>query len=470
MNDVVWSDAVAQAAAIRSREASASELVRDYLDRIERFDPVLRSYVAVDTERAIADARDADAIVARETSASLPPFLGVTISVKDVIDVAGLATTESCKALSNNVAAVDGPLVQRFRDAGFIVLGKTNVPEFCSSMTSSELNGICRNPWDTERTPAGSSGGAAAALAAGLCAIAHGTDGAGSVRVPASFCGLVGVKPTRGFTSFGPERGNSYYTTSVDGILCRSVRDAASALDVYAGWFDDGASWPGRPTAALSDLSHDDPGRLRIGVTTNPPMGQAEDECADAAVAVAKMLESLGHQVEERTPRWDTILVAAMGPMTVPGPAGLVGLDQLELVEPRNRGLLERGASLTLVEHARWVEQCRAASLEFLELWSDIDILVTPTSGMVPPSVDWAPWNQTEEEHLTTFMTFPNFAQPFNLTGQPAFSLPLAWSADGLPIGVQLVGRRFDEKTLLRVSAQIEGALPWVDRRPSFVS
>ena len=379
MSDVIWSDAVAQAAAIRSREASASELLRDYLDRIERFDPRLRAYVAVDTERAIADAREADAVVARDASASLPPFLGVTISVKDVIDVAGLATTESCKALVDNVAAVDGPLVQRLRDAGFVVLGKTNVPEFCSSMTSSELNGICRNPWDTERTPAGSSGGAAAALAAGLCAIAHGTDGAGSVRVPAAFCGLVGVKPTRGFTSFGPELGNPYYTTSVDGILCRSVRDAAVALDVYAGGSTDARRGRGgRPR--LSDVWRDDPGRLRIGVTTTPPMGQTEAECADATLAVATMLESLGHDVEERTPRWDTILAAAMGPMTVPGPAGLVGLDQLDLVEPRNRGLIERGAS------SRWWSTPNGSSCAAPRRSSSSSSGTTSTSWSRPPA------------------------------------------------------------------------------------
>ncbi len=169
---------------------------------------------------------------------TLPPFLGVPISIKDVIDAAGLPTTHSSKVLADHMATADDPLVERLRHAGFVVLGKSNVPEFCTSMTSSELNGICRNPWDTDRTPGGSSGGAAAGLAAALCAVAHGTDGAGSVRVPASFCGLVGVKPTRGLVGFGPERGNAYYQTSVDGILSHSVRDAAGLLDVYVGMHD----------------------------------------------------------------------------------------------------------------------------------------------------------------------------------------------------------------------------------------
>ena len=469
MQDGIWEDAVTQAAAIRRGTTSATDLLREYLDRIERFDPLLRAYVSVDAERAIADARAADDAVS-SGAGELPPFLGVTISMKDVIDVAGLPTTESCKALADHVAAADAPLVQRLRDAGFIVLGKTNVPEFCSSMTTSDLNGICRNPWDPERTPAGSSGGAAAALAGGLCAVAHGTDGAGSVRVPASFCGLVGVKPTRGFVSFGPERGNPYYVTSVDGILSRTTRDAAALLDVFAGVYDGDASGPGRATTRCGTAWQEEPGPLRIAVTTTPPMGETEPACAKATTAVADLLSSLGHQVEERTPDWNAILVAALGPMNVPGPAGAVSLDQLDLVEPRHRPLVERGASYTVVEHAQWVELCRAPSLDFLRFWDDVDVLLTPTCGMLPPSVDWAPWNQTPEEHMTTFMGFPNFAQPFNLSGQPALSLPLAWSDEGLPIGMQFAGRRFEEATLLQLAGQLEQALPWADRRPALVA
>lgn len=470
MSEMIWTGALEQAEAIRMGAVSASELVRAYLDRIERLDPLLRAYVAVDAARTLEEARDADALVQRHGSESLPPFHGVTISVKDVVDVAGLATTHSCKALASNVAAADDPLVRRLCGAGFIVLGKTNVPEFCTSMTSSELNGICRNPWDPERTPGGSSGGAAAALAAGLCAIAHGTDGAGSVRVPAAFCGLVGMKPTRGLVSFGPELGDAYYGSSVDGILSRTVRDAAAMLDVLAGRYDGAVPGSRLPSQRWSDAWADDPGRLRIAVTTTAPSGEVANECAEAAVAVARTLESLGHHVEARTPRWGSILVAATGPMSVPGPAGLVDPDQVESLEPRNRPILERLARLTIVEHARWVELVRAAALEFLEFWDDVDVLVSPTAGMLPPSVDWAPWDQSPEEHIATFSSFPNFAQPFNLSGQPGLSLPLAWSGDGLPVGVHLAARRFDETTLLRVAAQLERAIPWLERRPQRIA
>jgi amidase len=463
---MIWADAVEQAAAIRTGAASAADGVREYLDRIERFDPVLRAYVALDAERALDDARRADATVRELAADELPPFHGVTLSVKDVIDVVGLPTTESSKALVSHVASADAPLVARLREAGFIILGKTNVPEFCSSMTTSDLNGICRNPWDTELTPAGSSGGAAAALAAGLCAVAHGTDGAGSVRVPAAFCGLVGVKPSRGLVAFGPERGNAYYATSVDGILSRSVRDAAGLLDVYAGVYDANPPWPGWPQRSWSDASRDDAGTLRVAVTTTFPVGEVTDECAGAALTVAKQLEALGHSVEHATPEWEVILAVAAGPMNVPGPAGRVRLDQLDLVEPRNRPHIERGVAYTVLEHAQWVEETRAAALEFLRFWDDFDVLVTPTAGILPPSVDWAPWDQTPEEHMATFMTFANFAQPFNLSGQPGINVPAVWSERGLPVGVQLVGSRFGEATLLQVARQLESAVPWTDRRP----
>src|SRR5580658_3202514 len=191
---MIWLDALKQAQSIRRREASSVDLVREYLERIDRIDPALHSYVTVDAAGALEAAEEADRRIA-ENPPNVGPLHGVAISIKDVIDVAGLPTTHSSKAFADNLKSADHPLVRRFREAGLVIIGKTNIPEFCTSMTSSDLNGICRNPWDPERTPGGSSGGAAAGLAAGLCSIAHGTDGAGSTRVPAAFCGLVGLKP-----------------------------------------------------------------------------------------------------------------------------------------------------------------------------------------------------------------------------------------------------------------------------------
>ncbi|MDH4170706.1 MAG: amidase [Acidimicrobiia bacterium] len=460
-----WADANAQAHAIRTGHTTAVGLVQTYLDRIGEFDDTLRSYVTVAGEQALAEAAAADQRVRDAAPGEpLPAFLGVTLSLKDVIDVGGLATTHSCKLLADNVADEDAPLVGRFREAGFIVLGKTNVPEFCTSMTSSELNGVCRNPWDLNQTPGGSSGGAAAALAAGLCAVAHGTDGAGSVRVPAAYCGLVGVKPTRGLSTAGPEEGAAYFGASEDGIMTRSVRDAAALLDVMAR-----SRWAPVGVAHHLDGLGVEPGPLRVAVSVEAPMGVTEDETAQATHEVSELLSSLGHAVQHATPPWGTILAVADGPAWVPGLAALVELDDIESLEPRNRPLGRRLHELRVIDHARWVERARAATVEFCRFWDDIDVLVTPTCGIPAPSVDFAPWDQSPDEHLATFMSFPNFAQPFNLSGQPAISLPLAWHSSGLPIGIQLVGRHLEESTLLALAAQLDQARPWADRRPSAI-
>ncbi len=467
---MIWDDACAQAAAIRGGDVSAVELLEHHLSRIDDLDADLRAFVTVDRDGALDAARTADELISRVHPHQLPPFLGVTLSVKDVTDVAGMPTTHSCKVLVDNIATDDDPIVHRFRHAGFVVLGKTNVPEFCTTMTSSELNGICRNPWDRERTAGGSSGGAAAALAAGMCAVSHGTDGAGSVRSPASFCGLVGVKPTRGHAAFGPDHGNAYFGTTEDGVLTRSVRDAAHLLDVMTNPVTPHERWSPTPERAYADEVGVDPEPLRIAVSWDPPFGEVDDEIAQATRAVADLLEALGHHVEQETPSWPTILAAAAGPMSVPGPAALVAPEQYHLVEPRNRPLLEAGARLTVLEHSRWVDLVRESSRQFLAFWDRFDVLLTPTAGIVAPSVAWAPWDQTPEEHMATFMTFPNFAQPFNLSGQPAFSLPLAWSTAGLPIGMHLAGRHFAEATLVRLAAQLEAARPWADRHPQTTS
>lgn len=466
---LIWADAVEQGDAIRRGAVSASDLLEVYLDRIARHDPQLRSYVTVDVDGARARARDADDALRRGHAEELPAFHGVTLSVKDVVDVAGLPTTHSSKVLADHRADGDDPIVGRFRAGGFVIVGKTNVPEFCTTMTDSELNGTCRNPWDLARTPGGSSGGAAAALSAGLCAIAHGTDGAGSVRSPASFCGLVGLKPTRGLTSFGPEAGNPYYGTTVDGVLSRSACDAAAMLDVMIGSRDLAAAWSPRRPRPYSEEVHDEPQPLRIAVTTDAPMGVTVDACADAAQQAAAVLRRLGHEVEDATPAWDVILAASAGPMEVPGAAAHVPPEELHAVEPRNRAMIEHLAGLTVLEHARWVEQARAAATQFLRFWDTYDVLVTPTAGILPPPVSCAPWDQEPDAHLATFMEFPNFAQPFNVSGQPAVSVPLAWSAEGLPIGVQLAGRRLEDSLLLQLARQLEVAQPWSGRRPAAV-
>jgi amidase len=463
-------DAIGLAAAIRGGKTSAVEAVREALARIGELDEQVRAYVYVDRDGAMAAARDADARLQQAGPEGVPAFHGVPLSIKDNTDVAGMPTTHSCRALAHHVAATDDPLIGRFRRAGFIIIGKTNIPEFCTSMTASQLNGVSRNPWNLDLTPGGSSGGAAAALAAGMCTVAHGTDGAGSTRVPASFCGLVGLKPSRQLICYGPHERNQYFGTSEPGILTRSVRDAAAILDVMAGTSLPGPAWSPRPSQPYATALTRAPGRLRIAVCTDPPFGRVEEACAAAATTAGSILESLGHDVGPATPDWGAILVAAAGPMSVPGAAALVGPDQYDLVEPRNRPMVERLAAMTVLEHSRWADLVRSATASFTTLWDDYDLLVTPTCGLTAPDVSWAPWDKSAQEHNAKFASMPNFAQPFNLSGQPAISLPLSWSPDGMPIGVQLAGRYLEEDLLLSVAAQLETALPWSHRTPPLLT
>jgi amidase len=453
MIDVMVLDAVGQADAIRRGELSAGELTDAYLERIERLDPVLRSFVTVDADGA----RKAAAEISRGRGG--PALAGVPFSIKDVDDVAGLPTTQSCDLLADAVAEADDPVVSRFRSGGLVLLGKTNVPEFCTSMTTSRMNGICRNPWDTSLSPTGSSGGAAVAVAAGLCSAAHGTDGAGSVRVPAALCGLVGLKPGRGLVSFGPWEGPPYPQTSVPGVLTRSVRDAAVLLDVMA---PAGPWTPARPRPYADEVG-DHPGRLRIGLCTTPPYGTIEPECADAVLALGRTLEDLGHEVVEVTPPWEVLMPGYGLPMSGVSPADVVDLADAHRVEPRNVSFVEEMAAMTLLEHSRLVEANRAATRAFMAQWGQ-DVLVTPTTGFFAPPVDWAPWDLEKSAHRARMSGYPSFAQPFNVSGQPAISVPVASSPAGLPLGLQLVGRHLEEATLLRLAAQLEAALPWDDR------
>ncbi|HKI92350.1 MAG TPA: amidase, partial [Gaiellaceae bacterium] len=291
---------------VRAREVSPVELVDLYLDRIERLDPQLNSYVTVDAEGARAAARAAGA---NDSGAA---FRGVPLPIKDLHETAGLRTTYSTKSFADYVPDFDQAAVRRLREAGFVFLGKTNTPELGTiAQTESELNGACRNPWDTDRTPGGSSGGAAAATAAGLCPAAQGSDGGGSIRIPASCCGLVGLKPSRGRVSPAPY-GSGTLGLGTVGSLTRSVRDTAALLDVMAGpepgefFF---AAEPERPFLAEVD---EDPGRLRIAFTTEPPIAVPHDDACVAAVReTADLLAELGHDVREATPPWpsDELLI-----------------------------------------------------------------------------------------------------------------------------------------------------------------
>ena len=463
MDELAFAPALELAARVRARDVSPVELVELYLERIDRLDPQLNAYVTVDAEGALAAARAAEAAPADA------PFHGLPIPIKDLNETAGLRTTYSTKAYRDNVPAVDAAAVRRIREAGFVVLGKTNTPEFGTiAVTESELNGDCRNPWDVSRTPGGSSGGAAAATAAGLCPLAHGTDGGGSIRVPASCCGLVGIKPSRGRVSPAPY-GSGSLGLGTSGPIARTVRDAAALLDVLAG-YETGdifvAPEPERPFLAEADL---DPGPLRVAVTVEPPVQVPVDPaCAAAARDAAELLADLGHDVREATPPWrsDESIVHFTRVWQV-GPA-TVGIDDLSLLEPINRALAEDARATPSPEQVQSVMHLQQLVRRLVAFWDDVDVLVTPTLALPPVPIGWT-FEETDGDPRLAFarqMLFTPFTPLVNVSGQPAMSLPLHRDDDGLPIGVQLIGRPFAEATLVRLAAQLEQARPWADRRP----
>jgi amidase len=442
------------AARVRSGEVSWRELADDYLQRAH--DDPYNAYAYV-----------ADAVEPPREEGG--PFYGVPIAIKDLNDVAGMPTTYSCKAYARNVPQTDSALARNLREAGFVILGKTNTPEFGTiAQTESELNGACLNPYDTTRTPGGSSGGAAAAVAGGLLPVAHGSDGGGSIRIPASCCGLVGIKPSRGRISNAPYVSGSL-GLGTSGPLAHTVRDAAALLDVMRG-YEPGdfyvAPVPERPYLEECD---EPAGQLRIAVTTTPPTEvPVHPECVAAVRAAAELLASLGHDVVEATPPWQLpemilafIRVWQVGPATY-------GVDDLSLLEPINRALAEQAWQTPSPDYGTAIAELQTITRAVVSFWETFDVVVTPTLALLPVPIGWT-WEEADGDPLVAFARqtlFTPFTPLVNVTGQPATSLPLHVSADGLPVGVQFIGRPFDEATLIRLAAQVEEAAPWARRFP----
>jgi amidase len=453
--DVAFLPALEQAELVRRGELSSTELVDLYLERIERIDPQLHSYVTVDAEGARAAAREP-----REG-----PFAGVPISIKDLTETAGLRTTYSSKSYAENVPTRDAAVVRRIRDAGFVILGKTNTPELGTvANTESELNGQCRNPWDTTRTPGGSSGGAAAAVAAGLCPIAEGSDGGGSIRIPSSCCGVFGIKPSRGRVSRAP-LGNGIAGLASHGPIARTVADAAALLDVMTGYEPGDPYVAPPPERPFRDEVGADPGRLRIRFTTQPPFPtEVHPACVDAAKACATWLAELGHEVDEsQSPYADDEAPRRFGRIWAVGPAAFPApRESLEPINQMLAGRADRTSSTELVQAFVGME---AFSRRALGFWDDVDVLVTPTLAQPPVPVGWVFEPEDPRDQFRQQFWFTPFTAVVNVTGQPAVAVPVA-EHEGLPIGVQLIGRANAEAVLIRLAAQLESAHPWADRRP----
>lgn len=469
-------DATEQARLIREREASPSELLQEAIGRLEGLNPKLNAVIhpLIDQARHVA-------------AAALPdgPFCGVPFVVKDLsCYMKGVPVHEGMRALRDAGHAADHDmwLTERFRQAGFVILGRTNTPELGILPTTEPVSyGPTHNPWDLERSPGGSSGGSAAAVAAGIVAAAHGNDGGGSIRIPASHCGLVGLKPSRARVSMAPDFGDVIGGLVSELALTRSVRDTAAILDAVHG------PAPGDPYAAppparayLEEVGAD-PGRLRVGVMTAPPGGQFQThpECVAAAEGAATLLEALGHNVERSYPSdmddpgyvenflvrwsagidwglryWERVLGRALGS---------------EDVEPCTWALVEQGRTHTAGDLLLAIEQAQADSRRIAAWWADdgFDLLLTPTCAEPPPRLgEHDPLPDNPLAPILRAIPFATFTARFNTTGQPAISLPLHQTSDGLPVGVQLVAAYGREDVLLRVAAQLEEAQPWLDRTP----
>jgi amidase len=447
-----FASALEQAAAVRRREVSARELADSYLERIERLGPRLNAFFVTtpDLARGQADAVDAGAG---------GPLAGAATSVKDLSSMAGYPMTFGSRAFEDNVGQVDSFVVSRIKAAGSPILGRTTTPEFGSRpVTEFGLHGTTRNPWSLDHTPGGSSGGAASALAAGLCAWSHGTDGGGSVRIPASCCGLVGLKPSRGRISPGPLVGEGWAGLSTQGVLARTVDDAAAALDALAGHLPGDPYWAEPEGSYLRDRPL--PGRLRIGfqATTDCPV---HPELQELVRRVARALEGLGHAVEEGGPD-TTPFRAAMNVIVAAGTATYAVTDT-SVLDPLNARLIAASRELTAADYVEAVNTIRNHSRAVVSFWDDHDLLVTPTLTQPPYPIGAFADPETAMARALEWITF---TQPYNATGQPAISLPVGVSAAGLPLGVQLVGPPRGELLLLAAAAQLEEAMPWRDRRP----
>jgi amidase len=445
---------------VRAGEVSPRELTEATIARIEATNPELNYLVTDCFEQALA------------TEPGDGPFSGVPMLVKDLNETAGVRTTFSSRAFADYVPTSDAAVVRRMKDAGFVVLGKSNTPEFGSTcVTESALNGVCRNPWDTSRTPGGSSGGAGAAVAAGALPLAHGSDGGGSIRIPASCCGLFGIKPSRGRVSPAPYVSGSL-ELSQSGPLSVSVRDAAAFLDAISGYEPGDAHWAAPPQRPFLDEVGADPGRLRIAFTVEPPITYPVDEgVVRVAREAAEALAALGHDVVERTPPWfdDGLLgeglLDTFAKLWQVGPA-MYPVPDPELLEPLNRAMAAAAHETSSVVFAQSVASLQRFARRIVAFWDDVDVVLTPGLAKLPVPIGWVfepddPWEQFKRGgEFTPFLAIAN------VTGQPAASVPFG-VVDDLPVGVQLIGRPADEATLFRLAAQIEQAHPWAQLLPA---
>jgi len=454
---------------VRSGELSARELVDASLERIDALQPAINAFVDVDPEGARAAAGEIAAGDER-------PFAGVPIAIKNNRAVRGMRLTVGADLTGDFVVQHDHNVTRRLRAAGFIIVGTTALPEWgIMAVTEGRRLGPTRNPWDPTRTPGGSSGGSAAAVAAGMLPIAHGNDGGGSLRIPAACCGLVGLKSQRGRISHAPEIGEQFLTQ--DGVMTRTVRETAAVLDLLAGAERGDSSWAPPPAEPFATSAAREPGRLRIGVTTTMPLLEAEldPQCAQAAHDAGELLVGLGHEVEAVQPPWGRqglleLFTAAFGPaicVQIAAAGMRAGREPAQTdMEPLSWALWQRSKGIDAVTAQLATIRLQAFARRIVTWAAPYDAILTP--ALAQPPVAIGELDSCGPDPMGAFVRSGHFT-PYtaiaNVTGSPAISLPLYEQPDGLPLAVQLIGRPAQEGALLALAAQVEAAQPWAHRR-----
>lgn len=464
-------DGLAIADLVRKREVSPLEVLETAIARIEAYNPALNAVVASlydEARQAIAD--------------GLPegPFTGVPYVFKElVVSVAGAPTTFASRLYAENRPPAESELVKRCRRAGLVFVGKTNSSEFgLQPVTEPHLFGPTRNPWNRNYSPGGSSGGSAAAVAAGMLPMGHATDGGGSIRIPASCCGLFGMKPTRARITAGPESGEGLAGLASQHAVSWSVRDNAALLDATAGPMPGDPYYPPAPSESYLAQASRDPGRLRIAFSTAAPNGAAiHPDCAEATRNAARLCEELGHSVEEAMPEFDIAAVehafsVAFQANTMANIARATGggLPEDGMIEPLTRAIAERGLAMGAPDYIRALQTMQRETRRIAQFFERYDVWLTPTLATPPPLIGTFDSDITEVDlWMSRLMGFIPFTFLQNVTGQPGMSVPLAMSAGGLPIGCHFAGRYGEEGMLYALAGQIERARPWAMRKPGAV-
>ncbi|HEV8297386.1 MAG TPA: amidase [Acidimicrobiales bacterium] len=468
MTDIAQLDATAQADLVRRGECSATELLDATIDAIERLNPTLNAVIVPLYEQA------RDQIARGDVGHG--PFHGVPILLKDLgAALAGTPQYGGTRVLRDRawISLADSELTRRFRRAGFVFTGKANTPELgLSPTTEPDTFGPTRNPWNPERIVGGSSGGSAAAVAARMVAVAHAGDGGGSIRNPAGACGVVGLKPSRGRSTLGPDRGESWSGCVTEGVITRSVRDTAAILDCTSGYLAGDpatAPPPARPFAAEVGR---DPGRLRVGMFWGNAETPGTPDARAAVERCATLLAELGHQVDDDHPaELDRNELGAMLYVSVAASVAhelaIIAADTgspvgPDGVEPATWSFAERGRSMSATEYLANVDEMHRYARRLCAWWADgNDLLITPTMAEPAP-----PIGELKGADVERIVRLVPYTAPFNVSGQPAIALPLYWTADDLPVGIQLVAAYGREDLLIQVAAQLEAAAPWADRTP----